>query len=300
MNQTTKYLKLKITKSTPCLNDLREIFTNYQYVEIRYFNEILSKTKTRKCILITFNNKQDAHIAYKQLQLTTVKQTKLFFQFTCCNEMDVIWDINAMTTLQTNKILFLNMLKKSLASYWRKSSFIIGITGPSGCGKSTLCRSLCSFLKFHFSNENINPVMIHSDSYFATKHCYLDPEMRLRNMECKEACDYDSMLNDIKSCHSNIILIEGLMIINSLEIMNQCDILILVDCDDNICFERRKSRRKRNVKVFTTYYNRYVFPFYVKNYDYFWTNIIYKLNNNQLFINVNASNRSAYEVLLYL
>ena len=265
------------------------LFENYNYNDMRYV-----EIEGKKYILITFNDEKDAYFAYKEIQLTQLNGIKLFFIFLVCNEIDMILDIN-------NDI---NYVKKILSSYWRnRDKFIICVFGPSGSGKTTLIGELKSFLKFNFSKLEIEE--IHSDNYFKTKHCYFDKQLKTRNMEQKDACDYKSILNDIKSIlndiniiNSKIILIEGLMLINSYQILNLCDILILFNCDNNICFQRRKSRKKRNnINAFTKYYNRYVYPQYKINCNYFWLNTIYKLNNHQLFININTTNYNSKQIL---
>ncbi|ETO31227.1 nicotinamide riboside kinase [Reticulomyxa filosa] len=187
--------------------------------------------------------------------------------------------------------LFYNNLKR--VSSKNQNFVTIGIVGPSGVGKSTLTDYITRFL--NFKSQTFKCQAFHSDSYFNTKNCFLDPEIgNYRNMECKEACDYGKMYSDVtrwiqqhvnsKLSESNqafrdnvtsVLLLEGLLLINSEKLMNLCNIIIfLFSMDDQFCFLRRLKRKKRDPSkfhLFKAYYDKYVWPEYVENRNFFFS-----------------------------
>lgn len=290
----TKYLVLNANKLRLTLDDIEELFFEYKCIDIR-----LIKKKKKQYVVITFENEIESQIAFKQLQLSLFKGTKLYFTFGDFQEMNLVLDI----INSYNDKLNISYFNKLFSSYWENidDQLIIGIYGPSGSGKTTLIKGLDAFLRFHFNFSNNDISMIHSDSHFATKHCYFDKELKTRNMECKMACDYDAILNKINKTNSKILLMEGLMLMNDERILNKCHILIEFTCDNNICFQRRRDRRNRNnIKAFTKYYNRYVFTEYKNNFNWFWNHTVSKLINHRIFMSIDTTNYSSYQIIYWV
>lgn len=321
----TRHLQLRLKYNATAsfeqqAQQLEKLFASYD----EYPVITIQKRNKSNYAIISFPSAVTAETMYNKLHLKCkLNNSKLYFEFTKHFEIDIIHDIQHKLQCQSSTCRsesesktssndnhnnnnynnhhitsFINTFKLTLSRLWRiqDKQFIICITGPSGGGKTSLCNSLCRLLKYHFNN--VEQKVFHGDSYFATKHCYFDKQLGLRNMECKEACDYNKILNDLNQTKAKIIILEGLLLINCVKIIEKCDVVICIDCEKNICFERRKSRKTRkNIELFTKYYNRYVWPEYCKNRDFYWNHVVPQLEITML-LDMDSSNKNQYDVTL--
>ncbi|MGL5651909.1 MAG: uridine kinase [Paraclostridium sp.] len=144
-----------------------------------------------------------------------------------------------------------------------KKTLIIGITGGTGSGKSTVCKSI----KESIPEENI--AIIEQDAYYKDQ-AHLSFEDRLKtnydhplafdnkllikhlDMLCngetikKPIYDYELHTRDLENTISteakDIVIVEGIMILEDEELRNKLDIKIYVDTEDDLRILRRIQR----------------------------------------------------------
>lgn len=144
-----------------------------------------------------------------------------------------------------------------------KKTLIIGITGGTGSGKSTVCKSI----KESIPEENI--AIIEQDAYYKDQ-AHLSFEDRLKtnydhplafdnkllikhlDMLCngesieKPIYDYELHTRDLENTVTteakDIVIVEGIMILEDEELRNKLDIKIYVDTEDDIRILRRIQR----------------------------------------------------------
>ena len=144
-----------------------------------------------------------------------------------------------------------------------KKTTIIGIAGGSASGKSTISRKL----KEKYENENSVTIIRQDDYYKDQSHLTMEQRVltnydhpfafdndlliqhlnMLSNGETVEKPTYDfvhhtrsDVTETITPC--DVIVIEGLFVLESEEIRNMCDIRVFVDTDADIRFIRRLVR----------------------------------------------------------
>ncbi|EQK43768.1 MULTISPECIES: uridine kinase [Paraclostridium] len=144
-----------------------------------------------------------------------------------------------------------------------KKTLIIGITGGTGSGKSTVCKSI----KESIPEENI--AIIEQDAYYKDQ-AHLSFEDRLKtnydhplafdnkllikhlDMLCngesieKPIYDYELHTRDLENTVTteakDIVIVEGIMILEDEELRNKLDIKIYVDTEDDLRILRRIQR----------------------------------------------------------
>ena len=144
-----------------------------------------------------------------------------------------------------------------------KKTLIIGITGVTGSGKSTVCKSI----KESIPEENI--AIIEQDAYYKDQS-HLSFEDRLKtnydhplafdnkllikhlDMLCngetieKPIYNYELHTRDLENTVTteakDIIIVEGIMILEDEELRNKLDIKIYVDTEDDLRILRRIQR----------------------------------------------------------
>lgn len=143
---------------------------------------------------------------------------------------------------------------------------MIGITGGTGSGKSTVAKSICECLP----KKNI--VIIEQDSYYKDQS-HLTPEERiLTNYDHPFAFDTELLISHIKMLTDNkpidkplydftihnrrketqriepkdVVILEGILVLDSPEIRKLLDIKIFVDTDADVRIIRRIVRDMRD------------------------------------------------------
>lgn len=162
---------------------------------------------------------------------------------------------------------------------------IIGITGVSCSGKSTLAKSIVDQVKQIKFPDHItvgSAKLMKQDDYFHPKtsihHAWI-PEFNYINREILSALDMEKMwtdLNDLlgtdyelyqkkkESITLNILVIEGFLIFNYERIRDLCQIKFNVRLSYDECFRRRQNR-KYNPPNPPGYFEKILWPFYVKH-----------------------------------
>lgn len=164
-----------------------------------------------------------------------------------------------------------------------RKTTIIGIAGGSASGKSTISRKL----KEKFENVNSVTIIRQDDYYKDQSHLTMEQRIqtnydhpfafdndlfiehlnKLSNGEIIEKPTYDfvhhtrsDVYETIEPC--DVIVIEGLFILEDERIRNLCDIRVFVDTDSDIRFIRRLSRdvkkRGRTIDSVITQYTQTV------------------------------------------
>lgn len=166
---------------------------------------------------------------------------------------------------------------------------VIGIAGGSGSGKTTVVHAITSKLK----KEKV--VVIPQDSYYKDSSDLTDEEKRNHNFDHPNAIDWDLLCAQLKDLRSgkaveqpiysyiscsrsktetirvepaDVIIIEGILIFNCKELLEQMDIKIFVDADDDDRLMRVMARditeRGKDVRWVIERYSRTVKPMYLQ------------------------------------
>lgn len=139
---------------------------------------------------------------------------------------------------------------------------IIGITGGTGSGKSTVSKEILKFI------HKKNVVTIEQDSYYKDQSHLSFNERVKTNYDHPFAFDNDLLIEHLKDLLNNkpiekpiydferhtrreetitvnpkeVIILEGILILNDEDIRNLCDIKIFVDTDSDVRVIRRITR----------------------------------------------------------
>lgn len=166
----------------------------------------------------------------------------------------------------------------------QKTPLIIGVAGGSGSGKTTLALNL---------NEAIPNSIILSHDFYYKDNTGIPFEERVKiNYDHPNAFDTDLMIADLKKLRNfqaidrpeysfiehtrtgqtvrvepyPVIIVEGLLIFDHMDLLDLMDIKIFVDSDDDIRFIRRLTRdvkkRGRSVESVIEQYLQTVKPMY--------------------------------------
>lgn len=168
----------------------------------------------------------------------------------------------------------------------KKKPIIIGVTGGSGSGKTTVSRAIFEQLKGH------SLLMIEEDSYYNDQTNVSFEERVKTNYDHPNAFDTDllvSQINDLLNWKSiekpiydytqhtrsqetvkvepkEVIILEGIMVLNDPRLRDLMDIKIFVDTDDDIRIIRRIQRdmeeRGRSLQSVIDQYLATVKPMY--------------------------------------
>lgn len=161
---------------------------------------------------------------------------------------------------------------------------VIGITGGSGSGKTSIANTLME----HFAGKSIT--LIHQDAYYKDQsHMTMDERIKT-NYDHPSAFDNDLMVSQLKrllnyeaiempiydyTIHTRaantelinpaeVILVEGLMVLENEDLRNVTDVKIFVDTDADIRIIRRIARdtveRGRTLESITEQYINVVRP----------------------------------------
>ncbi len=164
-----------------------------------------------------------------------------------------------------------------------KKTIVIGVAGGSSSGKTTLANKLYEAFQGEAS-------MISHDSYYKAHYDMTFEERKANNYDHPNSLDTELMVEDIKKllsgesvniptysftdhqrmsettlvCPNKIIIVEGILIFENMNVVNLCDIKLYVDTDDDIRFIRRLTRdvveRGRSMESVVTQYLTTVKP----------------------------------------
>jgi uridine kinase len=169
-----------------------------------------------------------------------------------------------------------------------KKALIIGVSGPSGSGKSLLVKNIID------SIPDTSVAFISADSYYLDQSHLSFEERNNLNYDHPESFEHELMISQIKKlqlgneiaipCYdftthlrtektkkiapSQVIILDGILILAIPEIRKLLDIAIFMDTPLDICLIRRLQRdqqeRQRDVNLTMEQYQKTVRPMYWK------------------------------------
>lgn len=174
------------------------------------------------------------------------------------------------------------------------TKLIIGITGGSASGKSTYAKNLKKFLNFF--NKELRTIIISMDNFYKGLSSFTTKEKELfdkneLDFDRPSIIDFPSLITLVKNLKNNIassmpiyermeydttseivlneeyeiIVVEGIFILNNEELKDLLDISIFIDISNEDRLKRRLSRYKENqLKEQKEYYNNFVVHSYEK------------------------------------
>ena len=150
-----------------------------------------------------------------------------------------------------------------------KKPILIGITGGTGSGKSTIAKEICD----RFDEDCI--AMIEQDSYYKCQSNLSMEERCKTNYDHPDAFDNDLLISHLEAlingkiinkpiydfeAHDrkdetikveprDIIIVEGILVLEDARIRNMLDIKIYVDTDADVRIVRRLLRKELLMKI---------------------------------------------------
>ena len=165
---------------------------------------------------------------------------------------------------------------------------IIGIAGGSGSGKTTVARKITEKIHDHV-------VVVSQDSYYKDQSHLPLEERQALNFDHPNAIDWDLLVQNVRALKEGkdveqpvysyitcsrsttetvhispapIIIVEGILIFNCPELVNELDITVFVDADDDDRLMRVIARdireRGKDVEWVMDRYNKTVKPMYLQ------------------------------------
>ena len=161
----------------------------------------------------------------------------------------------------------------------KKRPIIIGVTGASGSGKTTVSRAIFN----HFPNHSI--MILEQDSYYKDQSELSFEERLNTNYDHPFAFDTDLLIADLEkllayqaidkpvydyAAHTRshevmhqepkeVIIIEGILILEDQRLRDLMDIKVYVDTDNDICIIRRIKRdMEERGRTFDSVVNQYL------------------------------------------
>lgn len=155
-----------------------------------------------------------------------------------------------------------------------KQQLVVVIAGVTCGGKTTISN--------HLSNIFNNISVLHQDNFYHTN--YEDnleyiPELNYHNWDKISAYDMDKMMTSINSQSSNILLLEGIMLLEEERILNLADLIFFIVLDKEECWERRELRNYLPPEP-AGYFNKYAWPEYERHLA-----MVKKIKRNIIFLN---------------
>ena len=160
-----------------------------------------------------------------------------------------------------------------------KRPIIIGVTGATGSGKTTVSRAIFN----HFPNHSI--MILEQDSYYKDQSELTFEERLKTNYDHPFAFDTDLLISDLKkllnyeaidkpvydyAAHTRsgktihqepkeVIIIEGILILEDVRLRDLMNIKVYVDTDNDICIIRRIKRdMEERGRTFDSVVNQYL------------------------------------------
>jgi len=172
---------------------------------------------------------------------------------------------------------------------------VIVIAGVTCGGKTTIANNLAST----FNNISI----LHQDDFYY--HNYKDhleniPELNYHMWDTINAYDMDKMMSAIHSKTSDILVLEGILLLEDERILKLADLIFFVLLDKSHCFTRRQTRTYLPPEP-PGYFDKFAWPEYerhlkmVKNEKH---NIIFLNGSDSIDFNMNIVINHINQLLL--
>lgn len=128
--------------------------------------------------------------------------------------------------------------------------FIIGIAGVSRAGKSELARKMAKYMR-----DNSYDVFVLSLDDFVLPEDQIPTIRGMTDWEHPSSVDWDRVIKEIKVCHSDILLIEGIFLYHEV-LVPHLNKRINITIDKDTFLQRRLSDKRWGIEP--TWYLEYV------------------------------------------
>ena len=155
------------------------------------------------------------------------------------------------------------------------NSLVIGISGPTCSGKTSLSKLLNSQME--------NSILISQDSYFFTEDSglleFID-DLKYYNYDSVSCINMVALRHDLAANLNKVkcIFIDGFLLYEDESLVKMFDKLYFIEIDEKTARSRRADRVYDNQTDPETYFDRYIWPNYMKYKSYCkanYKNIVY-------------------------
>lgn len=151
---------------------------------------------------------------------------------------------------------------------------VILIAGVTCGGKTTIAKNL--------TNTFDNLSILHQDDFYYSNyndHLKSIPELNYHMWDTISAYNMDKMIASINSQTSNILVLEGILLLDDIRILKLSNLIFFILLDKNTCWKRRQTRTYLPPEP-DGYFENYAWPEYEKHLE-----IIKKIEKNIIFLN---------------
>lgn len=151
---------------------------------------------------------------------------------------------------------------------------IIVIAGVTCGGKTTIANNLTNSFK--------NISILHQDDFYHSnyeEHLEYIPELNYHVWDKICAYDMDKMLASINSQSSEVLILEGILLLEDSRVLKLADLIFFIFMDKASCFARRKARTYLPPEP-SGYFDKYAWPEYKRHLA-----MVEKEKRNIIFLN---------------
>lgn len=173
---------------------------------------------------------------------------------------------------------------------------VIVIAGVTCGGKTTITNNL--------TNTFDNLSILHQDDFYYSNykdHLKSIPELDYHLWDTINAFDMDKMIATINSQTSNILVLEGILLLDDIRILKLSDLFIFIILDKETCWKRRQSRTYLPPEP-AGYFENYAWPEYERHLEKIKTyknNIIFLNGSDSINFNTNIVINEIKQLLLH-
>lgn len=173
---------------------------------------------------------------------------------------------------------------------------VVVIAGVTCGGKTTIANRL--------SNTFNSISILHQDDFYYTKyedHLESIPELNYHAWDKISAYNMDKMMIAIDSQTSDILVLEGILLLDDIRIFNLADLIFFTVLDKEICWDRRETRTYLPPEP-PGYFDKYAWPEYEKHLEMIKnkTNVIFLNGVDSIDFNTSVVVNQINELLLNL
>lgn len=135
---------------------------------------------------------------------------------------------------------------------------VVVIAGVTCGGKTTISNNLTNI----FDNTSI----LHQDDFYHSNYKNVEsiPELNYNHWDKINAYDMDKMMTSINTQSCNILVLEGILLLDDIRILNLAHIIFFLVLNKDECFERRKARTYLPPEP-DGYFDKYAWPEYERH-----------------------------------
>lgn len=133
---------------------------------------------------------------------------------------------------------------------------VVVIAGVTCGGKTTISNNLVNI----FNNISI----LHQDDFYLKDNLESIPELSYNHWDKISAYDMDKMIASINTQSCNILVLEGILLLDDTRILNLAHLIFFIVLNKDDCFERRKARTYLPPEP-NGYFEKYAWPEYERH-----------------------------------